>query len=247
MKKLKLLCMAFVMATGIFGCTPSEDKAEIELSREAVSDYIREITLKYDDTTAFDSSNYTEQELEKEKEVYGDFVDEQFLRHERMGIAILQETADHFGITLEELLQFMVDETLDESDNLQISTTGHYFDRRTADSPYEYHRFIEDDGDVCFSFIVENTKDFFVESFSNSNIIWVITSDEKDKEKEEISEKLADTIDGVVVDGITKPGEGSLISLLAGDYKFYAYCEDGSEINIRTNAEENDDGLFYLK
>lgn len=216
-------------------------KSEMEFTRKEVSDYIRETTLNYDDITVFASSNYSEEELSKEKMIYGDFVDEQFLRQERMGIAILQETADHFGLTLEELLQYMVDENLDESNNLQISTMGHYFDRRVTDGPNEYQRYIEDDGDIYFHFNVKNKKDFFVENLSKSNIVWVITSDEKDRDKkEEISENLADTIDGVVVEENTKPGESSLISLRSGDYKFYAYCEDGSEIDIRTNAEENE-------
>lgn len=97
-------------------------KSEMEFTRKEVSDYIRETTLKYDDITVFASSNYSEEELLKEKEIYGDFVDEQFLRHERMGITILQDTADHFGISLEELLQYMSEDSLNKLDNVHVMT-----------------------------------------------------------------------------------------------------------------------------
>ena len=97
-------------------------KSEMEFTRKEVSDYIRETTLKYDDITVFASSNYSEEELLKEKKIYGDFVDEQFLRHERMGITILQDTADHFGISLEELLQYMSEDSLNKLDNVHVMT-----------------------------------------------------------------------------------------------------------------------------
>ena len=111
-KRIAILFSCFILALPSTACK-NDNKADEnsnvtpKLTKENVSDHIKEITLKYNDSSDFKSENYSQEELESEKSDYGTPVSEEFLQQQRMGIAILQETAGYFGITLEELLLFM--------------------------------------------------------------------------------------------------------------------------------------------
>lgn len=112
MKKRIILFSCFILSLSLIACentTKTLENSTVvpKLTKENVSNHIKEITLKYNDISDFSSENYTEKELEVERLDYGTSVSEEFLQQQRMGTAILQETADYFGITLEELLLFM--------------------------------------------------------------------------------------------------------------------------------------------
>lgn len=85
-----------------------------EFTYENVNRVIAEVTSHYR-AADFDSANYSEDELEKEKSIENEkdniIIPEEILQYQRMGQAILKKTADYFSVSVDEVTNLLSEST----------------------------------------------------------------------------------------------------------------------------------------